>query len=71
MRIISQSRDISVEFDNVFLKICNVSLIYAFSYSNQSDVIILGKYKSHERALEVFDSIHYSIGVRLFCMPKE
>ena len=58
MRIISQNRDISVEFDNVILKICNGNLICACPYANQSDVIILGKYASQERAIEVFEDIH-------------
>ena len=58
MRIISQNRDISVEFDNVILKICNGSLIYAYPYANQEEVIVLGKYKSQERAREVFNDIH-------------
>ncbi len=58
MRIISQNRDISVEFDNVILKICNGSLIYAYPYANQAEVIVLGKYESQERAREVFEDIH-------------
>ena len=58
MRIISQDRNISVEFDNVILKICNSSLIYAYPYANQSEVIVLGKYASQERAREVFEDIH-------------
>ena len=58
MRIISQNRDISVEFDNVILKICNVSLIYAYPYANQATALVLGKYESHERAKEVFEDIH-------------
>lgn len=58
MRIISQNRDISVEFDNVILKICNGNLIYAYPYANQSEVIVLGKYASQERAREVFEDIH-------------
>lgn len=58
MRIISQNRDISVEFDNVILKICNGSLIYAYPYANQAEVIVLGRYKSQERAREVFEDIH-------------
>lgn len=72
MRIISQNRDISVEFDNVILKICNGSLIYAYPYANNTDVIVLGKYESRERAQEIFDSIHSSIGFKkLFYMPEE
>ena len=72
MRIISQNKDISVEFDNVVLKICNGSLIYACPYANQSDVIVLGKYVSQERARDVFDSIHRLIGFKnLFYMPEE
>lgn len=72
MRIISQNRDISVEFDNVILKICNGSLIYAYPYANQSEVIVLGKYASQERAIEVFDNIHRIIGFKnLFYMPEE
>ena len=58
MRIISQNRDISVEFDNVILKICNISLIYAYPYANQTTALVLGKYESKERAREVFDDIH-------------
>lgn len=58
MRIISQNRDISVEFNNVILKICNGSLIYAYPYANQSAVLVLGKYESQERAREVFEDIH-------------
>lgn len=58
MRIISQNRNVSIEFDNVILKICNVSLIYAYPYANNSDVIVLGKYESQERAREVFKDIH-------------
>lgn len=70
MRIISQNRDISVEFNNVILKICNGSLIYAYPYANQSSVFILGKYASHERAQEVFDLIHESLGINMiFYMP--
>lgn len=70
MRIISQNRDISVEFDNVILKICNVSLIYAYPYANRSDAIVLGKYASQERAQDVFDRIHRCIG-SVFYMPEE
>lgn len=58
MRIISQNRDTSVEFDNVILKICNGSLIYAYPYANQSSALVLGKYESNERTREVFDDIH-------------
>lgn len=58
MRIISQNRDISVEFDNVILKICNGSLIYAYPYANQAATLVLGKYVSPERAREVFEDIH-------------
>lgn len=58
MRIISQNRDASVEFDNVILKICNGSLIYAYPYAIQAEVIVLGKYASQERAREVFEDIH-------------
>lgn len=72
MRIISQNGDISVEFNNVILKICNGSLIYACPYANQSDVIVLGKYASQERAREVFEDIHSIIGFEnLFYMPEE
>lgn len=58
MRIVSQNRDISVEFDNVILKICNGSLIYAYPYANQAEVIVLGKFASPERTREVFEDIH-------------
>lgn len=72
MRIISQNRDISVEFNKVILKICNVGLIYAYPYANQSEVIVLGKYASQERAREVFEDIHSIIGFNnLFYMPEE
>ena len=72
MRIISQNRDISVEFNNVILKICNVSLIYAYPYTNQSSAIVLGKYESQERAREVFEDIHSIIGFKnMFYMPEE
>ena len=72
MRIISQNRDISVEFDNVILKICNGSVIYAYPYASQAEVIVLGKYASHERARDVFDNIHRLIGCKnLFYMPEE
>ena len=72
MRIISQNRDISVEFDNVILKICNGSLIYAYSYANHAEVIVLGKYASQARARGVFDNIHSIIGFKnLFYMPEE
>ena len=72
MRIISQNRDISVEFDNVILKICNGSLIYAYPYANQATAIVLGKYASQERAIEVFEDIHSIIGFKnLFYMPEE
>ena len=72
MRIISQNRDISVEFDNVILKICNESLIYAYPYANRSDAIVLGKYASHERARDVFEDMHSIIGFKnLFYMPEE
>ena len=72
MRIISQNRDISVEFDKVILKICNGSLIYAYPYANQSSALVLGKYVSQERAREVFEDIHSIIGFKnLFYMPEE
>lgn len=72
MRIISQDRDISVEFDNVILKICNGSLIYAYPYANQSSALVLGKYASQERAREVFEDMHSIIGFKnLFYMPEE
>lgn len=72
MRIISQNRDISVEFDNVILKICNGGLIYAYPYANQSEVIVLCKYASQERAREVFEDMHSIIGFKnLFYMPEE
>ena len=72
MRIISKNRDISVEFDNVILKICNGSLISAYPYANQSTAIVLGKYASQERAREVFEDMHSIIGFKnLFYMPEE
>lgn len=72
MRIISQNRDISVEFDKVILKICNGSLIYAYPYANQAATLVLGKYVSPERAREVFEDIHSIIGFEnLFYMPEE
>ena len=72
MRIISQNRDISVEFDNVILKICNGSLIYAYPYANQATTLVLGKYESRERAQDVFDRIHRLISLEnLFYMPEE
>ena len=72
MRIISQNRDISVEFDNVILKICNGSLIYAYPYANQAAALVLGKYASQERAREVFEDMHSIIGFKnLFYMPEE
>ncbi len=58
MRIISQNRDISVEFDNVILKICNGSLICAYPYANQPEMVVIGKYESQERAAEVFEDLH-------------
>lgn len=72
MRIISQNRDISVEFDNVILKICNESLIYAYPYANQAATLVLGKYVSQERSHEVFDLIHKSLGINMiFYMSEE
>ena len=72
MRIISQNRDISVEFDNVILKICNESVIYAYPCSDPLTTLVLGKYESRERAQEIFDSIHSSVGFKnLFYMPEE
>ena len=44
--------------EGAVLKICKGNLICACPYANQSDVIILGKYVSPERAREVFENIH-------------
>lgn len=74
MRIISQNRDISVEFDNVILKICNGSLIYAQPYANQAEVFVLGKFASPERAREVFEDIHNAyapVGIITSNLTKE
>ena len=67
MRIVSQNRDLSVDFDR-----CEIWLQDCFIYRRiGNDSRVIGKYISQERAAEVFEDIHkayapiYSISANL------
>ena len=67
MRIVSQNRDLSVDFDR-----CEIWLQDCFIYRRiGNDSRVIGKYISQERAAEVFEDIHkayapvYSISCNL------
>ena len=68
MRVVSQNRDFSFNFDNtVFGKQYNI--IYA---RIGKENIPLGQDESDERATEVFKEIHRLIGeINLYYMPEE
>ena len=68
MRVVSQNRDFSFNFDNtVFWKQYNI--IYA---RIGKENIPIGQYESDERATEVFKEIHGLIGeINLYYMPEE
>lgn len=68
MRVVSQNRDFSFNFDNtVFWKQYNI--IYA---RIGKEHIPIGQYESDERATEVFKEIHRLIGeINLYYMPEE
>ena len=68
MRVVSQNRDFSFNFDNtVFWKQYNI--IYA---RIGKDNIPTGQYESDERATEVLKEIHRLIGeINLYYMPEE
>ena len=58
MRIVSQDRKVSIDFDKVFIKIIDQKQICADTYSANRDLIVLGCFDSPERAQEVFEDIH-------------
>lgn len=58
MRIVSQRRDVSVDFDKVIIKIDGEKFLCAVSYSDFVRKIRLGAYDTPERAREVFKDIH-------------
>ena len=68
MRVVSQNRDFSFNFDNtVFWTQYNI--IYA---RIGKENIPIGQYESDERATEVFKEIHRLIGeINLYYMPEE
>lgn len=68
MRVVSQNRDFSFNFDNtVFWRQYNI--IYA---RIGKENISIGQYESDERATEVFKEIHRLIGeINLYYMPEE
>lgn len=71
MRIVSQRRDASVEFDKAIIKIEHETIIRAVSYNDMSKLVLLGVYDTPERAREVFEDMHkayapvYSISDKL------
>lgn len=58
MRIISQRRDVSIEFDKAIIKIECETIIRAFLHSDMDKMVLLGVYDTPERAQEVFNDIH-------------
>lgn len=68
MRVVSQNRDFSFNFDNtVFWKQYNIIYVRI-----GKENIPIGQYESDERATEVFKEIHRLIGeINLYYMPKE
>ena len=70
MRVVSQSRNFSFDFDRtVFWRQSDV--IYAKVWSESTAI---GKYKSNERAAEVFDDMHThyaTAGGSVYFMPEE
>lgn len=58
MRIVSQRRDVSVDFDKAIIKIDGEKFLHAVSYSDFVRKIHLGTYDTPERAREVFEDIH-------------
>jgi len=72
MRIVSQRRDLSVDFDRVIIKMDYGKVLYAVSISDtRGQGMLLGQYDTPERAKEVFEDIHkayapvYSISDKL------
>lgn len=58
MRIISQGKTVSVDFDKIFLIQIHDNVVCKISGSQNEDCICLGEYKSEARAQEVFLDIH-------------
>ena len=59
MRIVSQRRDLSVDFDRVIIKIDYGKVLYAVSiFDTRGQGMLLGQYDTSERAKEVFEDIH-------------
>ena len=54
MRIISQSRDLSIDFDKCIIKVFGTEILW--EYGNRDR--LLGRYGSYKRAAEVFEDIH-------------
>ena len=61
MRVVSQKRDYSFDFDSTIFWI-QYDTIYA---KHENNSIPIGQYKSDERAAEVFDDMHKAYS----CMP--
>lgn len=71
MRIINQSGNLSISFDNADIFRTD-SLIIAEKYKNKGD-ILLGRYETTERAMEVFKNIHenYARNTLVYEMPQK
>lgn len=68
MRVVSQNRDFSFNFDSTVV-LQQYNIIYA---RIGKDNISIGQYESDERAAEVFKEIHRLIGeINLYYMPEE
>lgn len=58
MRIVSQDRKTSVNFDRVVIEIINEKQICAISHTDHGTLAFLGSYETSERAKEIFRDIH-------------
>ncbi|HIW82627.1 MAG TPA: hypothetical protein H9742_14085 [Candidatus Acetatifactor stercoripullorum] len=58
MRVISQNRDMSVDFEKVIISVGDYGEIFFSTYENNSPKIMLGKFGTSKRAKEVFEDMH-------------
>ena len=64
MRIISQSRDLSINFDNCIIEVSGTEILWV----DGSRYRRLGEYGSSRRASEVFKDIH-NASAAVYSMP--
>ena len=69
MRLISQNKEIDINYNNCVLKVNTIGII---AYSPNGMDYIMGKYDSHERAIEVLMDVRseYQMKHKVFNFPK-